>query len=88
MLEDYQKAIDYLTINQTVVLINKSLRKQEETIQSSLKEMEERHRKELDWLHEKYGKDLVCVKEDTKNKFQQLYLKSMLANCNDLSNLS
>ena len=37
MLEDYIKTIDYLTVNQTVVLINKSLRKQEETIQNSLK---------------------------------------------------
>ena len=54
MLEDYLKDIEYLTVNQTVVLINKSIKKQEESIQKSLKDMEERHKKEIDAVHEKY----------------------------------
>lgn len=75
ILEDYLQIVDYLTVNQTIVLINKSLRKQEETIQNSLKEMEERHRKELDSLHEKYEKDLRMIKLEMESKFQQLVIK-------------
>lgn len=44
MLQDYLTGSEFLTINQTVVLIIKSLKKQEETIQRSLKEMEENKR--------------------------------------------
>lgn len=72
ILEDYLQIVDYLTVNQTIVLINKSLRKQEETIQNSLKEMEERHRKEMDALHQKYEKDLKTTKLEMENKFEQL----------------
>ena len=54
MLEDYQKVVEYLTINQNVVLINRSIKKQGEYVQKSLKEMEERHRKEINAVHEKY----------------------------------
>ena len=54
MSEDYlMGAEDYLTINQTVILINKSLKKQEEIIHKFFKEMEERHRKEILTLKEK-----------------------------------
>lgn len=75
MLEDYLQIIDYLTVNQTVVLINKSLKKQQETIHTSLKEMEERHRKELDSLHEKYEKDLKSIRTEMEGKFEQLLMK-------------
>ena len=75
MLEDYMFGIDFLTVNQTVVLINKSLKKQEETIQNSLKEMEERHRKELNGLHEKYESDMKSFEEKMENKLQQILLK-------------
>lgn len=54
MLEDYIQAIEYLTINQNVVLINKSIKKQSEYLQKSLKEMDERHRTEINAVHEKY----------------------------------
>jgi len=75
MLEDYLIGTDYLTVNQTVVLINKSLRKQEETIHNSLKEMEERHRKEMDALHEKYQRDMHKMKEDVEKKIQWIIEK-------------
>ena len=54
MLQDYLKVIEYITVNQNVVLINKSIKKQGEYVQKSLKEMEERHRKEINAVHEKY----------------------------------
>ena len=54
MLEDYQKVVEYLTINQNVVLINRSIKKQGEYVQKSLKEMEERHKTEINAVHEKY----------------------------------
>jgi integrase len=66
MLEDYVKAIDFLTVNQTVVLINKSLKKQEETIQNSLRDMEERHRIEISAIHEKYGQTINEYVEDKR----------------------
>jgi integrase len=72
ILEDYLQIVDYLTVNQTVVLINKSLKKQEETINNSFKEMEERHRKEMTALHEKYETDLRTTKLEMENKFQEL----------------
>ena len=75
MLEDYLLGIDYLTVNQTVVLINKTLKKQEETIHKSLKEMEDRHRKELDGLHEKYEKDMQLIRNEMQDKFQQIVTK-------------
>jgi integrase len=75
MLEDYLLGKDFLTVNQTVVLINKSLKKQEETIQNSLNDMEERHRKEIDALHEKYEKDMRNLKIDVENKINQIILK-------------
>lgn len=69
ILEDYLQIVDYITVNQTIVLINKSLKKQEETIKNSLKEMEEKHRKEMDALHEKYEKDFSTIKLEMENKF-------------------
>ncbi|WP_148685643.1 site-specific integrase [Candidatus Nitrosocosmicus hydrocola] len=75
ILEDYLQLVDYLTVNQTIVLINKSLKKQEETIQNSLKEMEKRHRKEMDALHETYNDDMRLLKEEMEKKFQNLFQK-------------
>lgn len=75
MFREYQLAIDFLTINQTVVLVNKSLKKQEETIRNSLKEMEEKHRKEMDALHLKYEKDLEYMKKDIEQKLEQITSK-------------
>jgi hypothetical protein len=72
MFQEYQLAIDYLTINQTVVLVNKSLKKQEETIRNSLQDMEERHRKEINALHEKYEKDIQNLQFKMENRFQEL----------------
>ena len=82
ILEDYLHIVDHLTVNQTIVLINKSLRKQEETIQNSLKELEERHRKEMGALHEKYESDIKNIRTEMEFKFQQLLSKI------DLQNLS
>ena len=79
MLEDYLLGIDYLTVNQTVVLINKTLKKQEETIHKSLKEMEDRHRKELDGLHEKYEKDMQLIRNEMQNKFQEIVTRMDLS---------
>ena len=75
MLEDYLQIVDYLTVNQTIVLINKSLKKQEETIHKSLKEMEERHRKEITALHEKYENDIRTLRNDMQEKFQKIVSK-------------
>ena len=72
MLEDYLIGTDYLTVNQTVVLINKSLRKQEEIIHNSLKEMEERHRKEIEALHEKYENDMNDLQKKIEYKVQDI----------------
>lgn len=58
MLQDYLIGADYVTVNQTVVLINKSLKKQEETIQKSLKEMEEKQKTELVAIQTKYYQSL------------------------------
>ena len=52
MLEDYIKIIEYVTVNQTVVLINKTLKEQQATIQKSMTDMEERHKKEMELLRE------------------------------------
>lgn len=75
MLEDYLQVIDNLTINQTIVLVNKSLKKQEETIHNSLREMDERHRKVIEGLHEKYERDISLLKKDMETKFQNLLAK-------------
>ena len=75
MLGDYLKIVDYLTVNQTVVLINKSLKKQEETIQNSLREIENRHRKEIDVLHAKYEQDMNLVRDEMRQKFQEVIKK-------------
>jgi integrase len=76
ILEDYLQIVDYLTVNQTIVLINKSLKKQEETVQKSLKEMEERHRKEMNSLHDKYEVDMENLKNELEVKFQ-LFLEKV-----------
>jgi integrase len=47
MLEDYLQGIEYLTVNQNVVLINKSIKQQSEYMQQSLKEMEEKYKKDI-----------------------------------------
>jgi integrase len=75
MLTDYILGIEYLTINQNIVLTNKSLKKQEEIINNSLKEMEERHRKEINALHEKYEKDLINVRQEIESKLAQIMTK-------------
>jgi integrase len=75
MLAEYLLAVDHLTVNQTIVLINKSLKKQEETIRNSLKEMEERHRKEMDALHTKYENDMKSLKTEMQDKFQEFISK-------------
>ena len=75
MLSDYILGIEYLTVNQNVVLINKSLKKQEETIQNSLKNMEERHQNEVKALHEIYENKIQLLEQNMEYKFQQLLLK-------------
>jgi integrase len=75
ILEDYLQIVDYLTVNQTIVLVNKSLKKQEEVIQASLKEMEGRHRKEMDALHGKYEKDMENLRDELEVKFQNFLEK-------------
>ena len=54
MLQDYLQVIEYLTVNQNIVLINRSLKRQGEYVQKSLKEIEERHKTEINAVHEKY----------------------------------
>jgi integrase len=72
ILEDYLQIVDYLTVNQTIVLINKSLKKQEETIRISLKEMEERHKKEIDLLTQRYKTDISFMQENMERRFSEL----------------
>ena len=75
ILEDYLQIVDYLTVNQTIVLINKSLRKHEEIIRISLKELEERHRKEIKGLHDEYEIEIKSLKEEMENKFKEIFMK-------------
>ena len=58
MLNDYIQGIEYLTVNQNIVLINKSIKQLGEYMQQSLKEMEEKHKKEIELLDEKYRDQL------------------------------
>ena len=55
LLDDYLQVVNFLTVNQNIVLINKSLKKQEETIQKSFKEMEEKYKKEIDDLRKEHN---------------------------------
>jgi len=64
MLEDYLQGIEYLTVNQNVVLINKSIKQQSEYMQQSLKEMEEKYKKDIGVLDEKYRDHLNKVNQD------------------------
>ncbi len=64
MLEDYLQGIEYLTVNQNIVLINRSIKQQSEYMQQSLKEMEEKHNNNVNLL-----------REEMENKFQQILLK-------------
>jgi hypothetical protein len=75
ILEDYLRANNNLTVDQTLVLINNSLKNQEEKIKSSFKDMEEGHRKEISALHEKYEKDIDSIREEMKNKFREVLYK-------------
>ena len=59
MLDDYLQGIEYLTVNQNIVLINKSIKQQGEYMQQSLKEMDERHKKEIESIDEKYKISLI-----------------------------
>jgi integrase len=52
LLEDYLKIIDFLTIDQNLVLVSNGLHKQAEYMERKMKEMEERHRLELKKIHE------------------------------------
>jgi len=67
MLEDYLQGIEYLTVNQNVVLINRSIKQQSEYMQQSLKEMEEKYKKEIGLLDEKYKDQLNQVSQDLVN---------------------
>ncbi|MDQ6724474.1 MAG: tyrosine-type recombinase/integrase [Thermoproteota archaeon] len=67
MLEDYLQGIEYLTVNQNVVLINRSIKQQGEYMQQSLKEMEEKYKKEIGLLDEKYKDQLNQVSQDMVN---------------------
>ena len=64
MLEDYLQGIEYLTVNQNVVLINRSIKQQSEYMQQSLKEMEEKYKKDIELLDEKYKDHLNQVNQD------------------------
>ncbi len=64
MLEDYLHGIEYLTVNQNIVLINKSIKQQGEYLQQSLKQIEEKHKKEIESLDEKYRDQLNKVNQD------------------------
>jgi integrase len=52
MLEDYLKIIDFLTIDQNLVLVSNGLHKQAEYMERKMKEMEERHQLELKKIQE------------------------------------
>ncbi|WP_196817220.1 hypothetical protein [Candidatus Nitrosocosmicus oleophilus] len=75
MLEDYLKIIDYLTINQSVVLVNKSLKKQDESVRNTLQDMEHRHRREINGLHEAYERSMEQLRDEMESRFEQLFLK-------------
>lgn len=54
MLQDYLLGVEYVTVNKSIILMNKSLKKQEEAISKSLKEMEERQKADLLNMEKKY----------------------------------
>ncbi len=64
MLEDDLQGIEHLTVNQNIVLINRSIKQQSEYMQQSLKEIEEKHKKEIELLDEKYRDQLNKVNQD------------------------
>ncbi len=64
MLEDYIQGIEHLTVNQNIVLINKSIKQQSQYMQQSLKEMEEKHKKEIESLKEKFRDNLIKINQD------------------------
>jgi integrase len=47
ILEDYLKVVDFLTVDQNLVLISSGLQKQAEHVERKMKEMEERHELEI-----------------------------------------
>lgn len=52
MLEDYLKIIDFLTIDQNLVLVSNGLQKQAEYMEKKMEEMEDRHKLELKKIQE------------------------------------
>jgi integrase len=54
MLEDYLKIVDFLTIDQNLVLVSNGLQKQAEYLEKKMSAMEERHKLELKKIHEEY----------------------------------
>lgn len=64
MLEDYLKTIDFLTIDQNIVLVSKSLQKQSEYMERKMKELEERHELEIKKIHEEHSSDLDWISKE------------------------
>ncbi len=64
MLENYLQGIEYLTVNQNIVLINKSIKQQSEFMQQSSKGMDERYNNEIDIL-----------RKEMESRFNQILLK-------------
>jgi integrase len=54
MLEDYLKIIDFLTIDQNLVLVSNGLQKQAEYMERKMREIEEKHELELKKIHEEH----------------------------------
>lgn len=64
MLEDYLKIIDFLTIDQNLVLVSNGLQKQAEYMEKKMEEMEERHELEIKKIREENSSQLEWISKE------------------------
>jgi integrase len=64
MLQDYLKIIDFLTIDQNLVLVTSGLQKQAQHMERKMKEMEERHEHEIRKMQEQNSSQLEWISKE------------------------
>lgn len=64
MLEDYLKIIDFLTVDQNLVLVTSGLQKQAQHMERKMKEMEERHELEIKKMQEQNSSQLEWIAKE------------------------
>jgi integrase len=64
MLEDYVKIIDFLTIDQNLMLVSSGMQKQTQRLERKITEMEERHKLEMEELHKHNSSQLEWIAKE------------------------